>query len=153
MPEGEAQNFANHRRFVPMYHYIAPLILLLNLLWAFVRIYHDWRGGGRFDRGDSIVQLLVAVALAILWWYLRIFVIAVQDRVIRGEMRLRLADVLPPDLRPRIAELSVGQLIALRFASDEELPALTRKVLDEKIASRDAIKREIRNWQADHLRA
>ena len=153
MADPAAQNYANHRRFVPLYHYVAPLILLLNLLWACVRIYHAFRGDGRFDRGNSIVELLVAFALLILWFYLRTFALAVQDRVIRAEMRQRLSEVLSADLRARIPELTVGQLIALRFASDEELPELTRKVLDEKIAKRDDIKRLVRNWQADNLRA
>jgi hypothetical protein len=152
MPEGGPQSFATHRRFVPPYHFVAGGILLLNLLWAFVRIYHAMRGGGRFDRVDSGVELLLAVALLLVFLYVRQFVTTLQDRLIRLEMRLRLADVLPPDLRGRIPELAVGQLIALRFASDAELPELTRKVLDEKIADRDAIKRQIRTWQADHLR-
>jgi hypothetical protein len=154
MPDPAAQSYANHRRFVPLYHYVTPLILLLNLLWTFVGIYHTWRAdSGRFDRGNSIVQVLVAVALLLIWFHLRNFPLTVQDRLIRHEMRLRLGELLPADQRARIPELTVGQLIALRFASDEELPALTRKVLDEKIADREAIKRLIRNWRADDLRA
>jgi hypothetical protein len=152
MPEPAPQNFANHRRFVPLHHFVAALILLLNLLWAFVRIYHAWRGESRFDRLNSIVELLLAFALVLMWYYLRLFALTVQDRVIRLEMRQRLAEVLSADLRARIPELTLGQLIALRFAGDEELPELTRKVLDEKIRSRDAIKKLIRNWQADDLR-
>jgi hypothetical protein len=153
MPDAATQSYATHRRYVPLYHFVAPLILLLNLLWTFVGIYHFWRFGGRFDRVNSIVQVLVAVALLILWFYLRNFPLAVQDRLIRHEMQRRLGELLPADQRARIPELSVSQLIALRFASDEELPALTRKVLDEKIADRDAIKRLIHNWKADDLRA
>jgi Family of unknown function (DUF6526) len=153
MPAAANQSFASHRRYVPLFHFVASFLLLLNLAWAFVRIYHAWRIGGRFDRGNSIVGLLLAVALLLLFLYIRNFPLAVQDRVIRLEMRLRLGELLPADQRARIPELTIGQLIALRFASDEELPALTRKVLDEKIVSRDAIKREIRNWQADDLRA
>jgi hypothetical protein len=153
MPDPAAQSYATHRRYVPLYHFVAPIILLLNLLWTFVGIYHFWRFGGRFDRLNSIVQVLVAIALLILWFYLRTFPLAVQDRLIRHEMRLRLGELLPADQRARIPELTVGQLIALRFASDEELPALTRKVLDEKIAGREDIKRLIRDWKADDLRA
>jgi len=153
MPDPATQTYATHRRYVPLYHFVAPAILLLNLLWTFVGIYHFWRFGGRFDRVNSIVQVLVAVALIILWFYLRNFALAVQDRVIRHEMRVRLGELLSADQRARIPELSVGQLIALRFASDEELPALTRKVMDEKIADREAIKRLIRNWKADDQRA
>ena len=153
MPEPATQNYATHRRYVPLYHFVAPLILLLNLLWTFVGIYHFWRFGGRFDRINCIVQVLVAIALLILWFYLRNFPLAVQDRVIRHEMRVRLGELLPADQRARIPELTVSQLIALRFASDEELPALTRKVLDEKIADREAIKKLIRDWKADDQRA
>ncbi|MBV8199367.1 MAG: hypothetical protein JOZ15_01975 [Acidobacteria bacterium] len=154
MPDPAPQSYANHRRYVPLYHFVTPLILLLNLLWAFVGIYHTWHAdSGRFDRGNSIVQVLVAVALLLMWLYLRTFPLAVQDRLIRHEMRRRLGELLPAEQRARIPELTAGQLIALRFASDEELPALTRKVLDEKILDREAIKRQIRNWQADELRA
>ncbi len=153
MPENAPQNFSNHARYVPLYHFVTPLLLLVNLLWTFVGIYHAWRGGGRFDRVNSLVQVLVAVALLLMWYYLRVFPLAVQDRLIRQEMRLRLGELLPLDQRARIPELSVGQLIALRFASDEELPGLTRKVLDEKITRRDEIKKLIRNWKADDVRA
>lgn len=153
MPDAPSQSYANHRRFVPFYHYVTPLLLLINLGWSFVGIYHACRGGGRFDRGNSVVQTLVAVALILMWFHLRSFPLVVQDRLIRHEMRARLGELLPVDLRARIPELSAGQLIALRFASDEELPALTRKVLDEKIVDREAIKRLISNWQADDLRA
>ncbi|HVT15642.1 MAG TPA: DUF6526 family protein [Thermoanaerobaculia bacterium] len=153
MPDPVAQNYQSHRRFVPTYHYLTAGILVLNLLWALVRIYHGFHTGGRFAPLDGIISLFVAIALLLMFFHLRAFPLAVQDRVIRLEMRHRLAEVLPADLRPRIGELAPGQLIALRFASDEEMPELTRKVLDEKIASREAIKRLIKNWQADHLRA
>ena len=152
MPEPVPQSYANHRRYVPLYHFVTPLILLLNLLWTFVGIYH-WRDGSRFDHVNSFVQVLVAAALLLIWFYVRSFPLAVQDRLIRQEMWLRLGELLPLDQRARIPELSVDQLVGLRFASDEELPALTRKVLDEKIADREAIKRLIQNWKADNVRA
>ena len=76
-----------------------------------------------------------------------------QDRVIRLEMRLRLKEVLSGDLRGRILELTPSQLIGLRFASDAELPDLVREVLANGIQDREVIKRKIRDWQADHLRA
>ena len=81
------------------------------------------------------------------------FTLAVQDRVIRLEMRLRLQQLLPQELRPRIPDFTIDQLIALRFASDAELPGLARKVLDEKLAERKAIKKLIQNWQPDYQRA
>jgi len=101
----------------------------------------------------SIVNVLVAMALLVLAFYARAFAMTVQDRVIRLEMRLRLAGALPPDLCPRIPEFTVGQLVSLRFACDAELPELARKVLDEKLDDRKAIKKLIKNWQADYLRA
>jgi hypothetical protein len=66
---------------------------------------------------------------------------------------LRLQGILPPDLLPRIPEFEVAQLIALRFASDAELPGLARKVLDEKMTDRKAIKKMVKDWQPDLLRA
>jgi hypothetical protein len=77
----------------------------------------------------------------------------VQDRVIRLEMRLRMREVCPPDLAARVREFTPAQLVALRFAGDAELPTLARKVLDEKLQDRKAIKSMVRDWQADNLRA
>jgi hypothetical protein len=77
----------------------------------------------------------------------------VQNRLIRLEMRLRLAGLLPADLQSRIGEFTLDQLISMRFASDAELPALARKVLDDKMSDRKAIKQMVKDWQADWLRA
>jgi hypothetical protein len=68
-------------------------------------------------------------------------------------MRLRLTEVLPVDLRPRIPEFTAGQLVSLRFAGDAELPALARRVLDEKLNDRKSIKQLVKDWQGDYLRA
>jgi hypothetical protein len=73
--------------------------------------------------------------------------------VIRLEERLRYERVLPADLKPRIEEFTVSQLVALRFASDAELPGLARKVLDEKMNERKSIKQMVKNWRPDYLRA
>jgi len=141
-----AQNFDNHVRLVPAFHLFALPILGINVIWSIVRAAQSFRA-------DSVFSALVALALAVLALYARLFALTVQDRVIRLEMRLRLQQALPADLRPRIPELAAGQLIALRFAGDAELPALVRKVLDEKLADRKAIKKLIQNWQPDLLRA
>jgi hypothetical protein len=93
------------------------------------------------------------VALLLLALYARTFALTVQDRVIRLEMQLRLQNLLPADLHPRIPEFTTSQLVALRFASDSELPDLARKVLAEKLSERKAIKQLIRDWQPDNLRA
>jgi hypothetical protein len=143
---GQPQSFEHHVRFVPAYHGGAGIILLVNLVWS---VYRAVTAFG----GDTLVQALVAVALILLFLYARRFAVTVQDRVIRLEMRLRLASLLPADLAPRVGQLTVDQLVALRFASDAELPALTRQVLTERLTDRKAIKRLVKDWQADELRA
>lgn len=119
----------------------------INLGWT---IYRLVKSGIRFR---SVLSVLVAAALLVLYFYTRRFAWTVQDRVIRLEMRLRLTELLPGELRQRIPEFTVGQLVALRFASDAELPELARKVLEEKINDRKVIKQLVKDWQADNLRA
>ena len=143
----EPQNFANHARYVPSFHFFVLPVFLINFAWS---VYRLVRPG---ISPDAIISLLVAAALLVLSFRARIFTLTVQDRVIRLEERLRYERILPADLKPRIGEFTVNQLVALRFASDTELPALARKVLAEKLNKRKAIKRLVQNWQPDHLRA
>jgi hypothetical protein len=98
----------------------------------------------------GLALLAVVVILAML--RMRIYSVTVQDRVVRLETRMRLFHLLPEDLRGRIHELNLSQLIGLRFASDAELVEVTRKVLDENITGADDIKRLVQDWQADGLR-
>ncbi len=142
----KTQTFENHARIVPAFHRVLLPILLLNLIWASYLLVRSRSLG-------AAVSFLLAVGLIILAIQARIFSLTVQDRVIRLEMRLRLREVLPPELQPRIPEFNTAQLVALRFASDAELPSLARKVLEEKLTDRKAIKKLIRDWQADNLRA
>jgi len=142
----QTQNFENHARFSPPFHFFVVPVLLLNVVWSIVRVVRHFSWG-------TTEGLLVAIALLLLALCARIMVNTVQDRVIRLEMRLRLQQLLPPDLRARIQEFTVSQLVSLRFASDAELPELARKVLDEKLNDRKAIKKMIRDWQPDLLRA
>jgi hypothetical protein len=102
---------------------------------------------------DGLIYLLTAAALVLLMFNARLFALSVQDRVIRLEERMRLSSLLPADLKPRVSEFTVSQLVALRFASDEELPRLARKVLTDKLTDRKAIKQMVKNWRADDLRA
>jgi Family of unknown function (DUF6526) len=146
MASAEQQSLANHKRIVPYFHYLGGGLMLAYLVVAFVRL------GRQLDL-DSIGGVLVALILAVLGWYVRIFPLVVQDRVIRLEERLRLARLLPSELQPQIDQFTRGQLAALRFASDSELPGLVRTVIAEKLTTRMAIKERIKEWRPDHLRA
>lgn len=145
MADPAAQTYATHRRYVPLYHFVAFMLFLVNLVFAVVRVIGD-------VSIDRVVHLLTAIALLVLYWYARVFATGVQDRVIRLEERLRLRELLPADLQHRIPEFSTRQLVALRFASDAELPALARRVLDESIEDPEAIKKSISAWRPDYCR-
>jgi uncharacterized membrane protein YciS (DUF1049 family) len=145
MAETDPQSLDNHRRIIPIY--LAVLgIFALNTIWSLYRLV-------RVPSIDTLLAVLMAVSFVLLGLYARRFALTVQDRVIRLEMQLRLRGLLPPDLQSRIPELTRRQLIALRFASDEELPDLCRAVLKDNITEGKAIKKMIKNWNADHLRA
>ncbi len=143
MADPAPQSYANHRRILPLYHYVATPILVLNQLWALWVLI-------RYPGVGTAMAALTAFALLVVLYYSRISPLTVQDRLIGLEERDRLAR-LAPDLAPRAGELRRGQLVSLRFASDAELPALARRALDEKLAP-DAIKRAIVTWRADRLR-
>ena len=145
MSDTADQNFANHTKFVPLYHYIGAPLAVILLIWNAKNVIAE-------PNTASVLGLLTAVMLVVLLALVRVFPLKVQDRLIRLEEQLRLMRVLPADLQPRIGELSVHQLVALRFASDAELPELTRRVLDERITARKAIKMEIRKWRPDTFR-
>jgi len=140
------QNFKNHRRIVLEFHVVVLGVFALNLVWTAIRMVR-----AHFSAG-SIMALLVAAALIVLALSARRFAVTAQDRIIRLEERLRFERLLPPDLKPRIAEFTLEQLIGLRFAGDAELPDLARAVLDEKLAHRDVIKQRVKHWKADYLR-
>jgi len=145
MAQVQPQSFENHTRIVPVYLVMLG-IFVVNLVWAIYGIV-------RIPGVDSVVALLLAVGFILLSLYARRFALTVQDRVIRLEMQLRLKALLPPDLQARIPEFTARQLVALRFASDEELPELCRAVLTDNITEHTTIKKMIRNWKADYLRA
>jgi hypothetical protein len=141
------QNFANHTKWVPTYHFFVVPVMVLNFMQAIVRLVHhgfSW---------DGLVGVLTALALLLFVFLARIFALRVQDRAIRLEERLRMNQLLPDDLKPRIAEFTTTQLVGLRFASDQELPALARQVLNDKITDLKTIKRSVKQWRSDYLRA
>ncbi len=146
MATKKEQNLKNHNKVVPAFHMFVLPLFGVNLVWRLMQLRH----GINFA---SIMAVLMGLGLILLALYARMFAMTVQDRVIRLEMQLRLARLLPPELHPRIDDFAVGQLIALRFASDQELPLLARQVLEENLTSRQEIKRRVKNWRADYLRA
>ncbi len=139
------QNVGNHTRLVPEFM-VGLALLLVNVIWALVMV-------GRAPALGTVVQLGAAAAMFMAGLSLRRQLLTVQDRVIRLEMRLRLREVLPHDLQAQIPALTVGQLVALRFASDGQLPSLVREVLAGTLTSGKAIKHQVQDWQADYLRA
>jgi hypothetical protein len=141
------QNFSNHGRFFPPFHFFVVPVLLINFFWSIYR----WKLS-HFSL-DGFVAVVVAAALALGFLSARMMALSVQDRVIRLEERLRYERLLPADLKPRIGEFTVSQFVSLRFASDAELPALARKVLSEKLDQRKVIKQLVKNWRPDYLRA
>ena len=145
MDKQKVQNAQNHSRFVPPFHFFVLPVFLINAIAQLVML----RNGITFQ---SVMNVLLAFAFILLALCARIFALTVQDRVIRLEMQLRFERLLP-ELRPRFQELTVPQFVSLRFASDEELPALARQVLDEKLSVRKDIKGRIKNWRPDFLRA
>lgn len=144
MSDQRPQSFENHAKLVPGYHFAAFGLLLVNLAWAlWTLIRHPGAG--------AAVGLGLALALVLVFFYARLFPLAVQDRLIRLEERIRIAR-LAPDLDARLDALTPRQMVALRFASDEEVGALARKVLDEGVTDGKAIKRMIKVWRPDHFR-
>jgi len=140
------QTYKNHPRLLPAFHFFVLPVLLLNLL-------NELRRAWRNPSEGAVFIVVVAAALLTLAFLSRIQALTVQDRVIRLEMRLRLRQVLPPELHGRIDTLTHRQLVALRFASDAELPELVREILDGKLQTSKEIKQRVKNWQADWLRA
>ena len=144
MAERSPQTLANHVRFDPPFHYfVLPVSAISWIVSVVLLVRHPC-----FLRFWGVV-LATAMVVAVVRF--RQYALKVQDRVIRLEERLRLATLLPDSLRPQIAKLSEGQLIALRFASDEEVPALVERTLSGKLSPAD-IKKAIKNWRPDYWR-
>lgn len=141
----KTQTFASHRRFIPVFHFFALPVLLINV---FVVAYHFVLDLRLINGWAVIVSIALVVGLS----FSRFMPLRAQDRIIRLEERTRLERLLPGDMRGRIGELTASQLIAIRFAPDDEVPDLTRRALNGELKSQGDIKRAIRNWRADHLR-
>lgn len=140
-----AQTFANHTRWYPLYHFVASPILIFFSLYAVVRV---WREPTTANAALALWSVGIVAAL----WASRGMALRNQNRLIRLEMRLRLREMLPAATFARIGELTVRQLVALRFAGDAELPTLVERTLRQEFATPREIKRAITDWQGDYLR-
>ena len=145
MAEPMQQTLQNHTRWVPLYHFVSAPIFILNLVWALYLLVTGFSA-------HTVFGVLFAFALLVTFFFARVFALSAQDRVIRLEERLRMREQLPDELQSRINDFTTSQLVALRFASDAELPDLARQVLTEHITSRKAIKERIQTWRPDYQR-
>jgi len=146
MASNQPQTFATHRRFDPAWHFVGFMILLVGVIAASVHAYRQRTSFNHWMIVYTFGVLLVAFRA-------RSQTLTVQNRVIRLEMRLRLKDVLPAALAARTGELTLSQLIGLRFASDAELAGLVERCLSGDLANAEAVKKQIKNWIPDHVRA
>ena len=144
MPE-TPQTFENHTRVHPPFHFFVLPLFGLNIIFALVQLI-------RLRDLDHAVWLLISIGLSALSILARTNALRAQDRVIRLEERLRYQQVLPPPLAQRALALSPQQVIALRFASDEELAELAQQVLDGKLTEGKQIKRAVKQWRPDTMR-
>lgn len=151
MAENESQNFANHGRFDPWFHFFLLPVFVLGVILSLIHFFAHFGHSGFRDNFHAGLIVLLAVALLVLVTKERLYALKVQDRVIRLEERLRLTELLTEPLRSRIPELTEDQLIGLRFASDAEVPKLVERTLNEKL-SRKQIKQAIVNWRPDYWR-
>ena len=144
MSEKHPQTLANHAKIDPIFHYVIGPLSFICFGWAVYFAVHR-------TTGAHIWAVVLSLTIVLLVFRCRIYALKVQDRVIRLEERLRLSALLPESLRARIQELTEAQLIALRFASDEEVPSLVEKTLRENLEPK-AIKQAINSWRADYWR-
>ena len=142
----ETQNYANHTRTVPMFHWVLFPLLVLTLIGSCVNLYDSWGDHMRLYSASLIVVLTVCVL--ILMFLCRIFALKAQDRAIRAEENLRHFVLAGKLLDPK---LTIRQIVALRFASDDEFVALAKEAAEKNLAA-DAIKQAVKKWRADTYR-
>ncbi len=142
------QTYSNHARFHPPFHFFVAPILLINLIVTILVLVRQW------PRHIALHAWIVVIAAALfmLAGVARSTALRVQDRVIRLEEQLRYQRLLTPELVAAAQSLTIRQIIALRFASDGELPGLVQRTLSEKLEPK-AIKQAITNWRPDYMRA
>ena len=142
----EMQNYGNHRRNFPLFHFVASPLIAIYLVYTIYALV-------RAPSLATVMGVVLAAGLVALTFASRLMALTVQNRVIRLEMTLRLERVLGPVAADALARLPLGRLIALRFASDAELPGLIARVLSQELRTSAQVKEAIREWQPDFLRA
>lgn len=141
----ETQSYQNHVRRFPLVHFVLFPILFFNLGWQSVKLYKE----PSWDRAEFV---LLAIAFIGMNLAARVQALRAQDRVIKLEETLRYQRILSPDLAFQAEQLPTWNKIALRFASDEELPGLIQKAINGEFANSKEIKLAIKNWRGDYLR-
>ena len=139
------QNFKNHTRLIAGYHGVTAFLILAFLVGSIITFVH---AHDAVVKHAAMIMIVGAVAMIGLFWYARVFALKAQDRAIRAEENFRHFILTG---KPFDKQLGLSQIIALRFASDDELPALAKKAVDEKLSQKQ-IKQAIQNWRADHNR-
>jgi hypothetical protein len=139
------QTYANYTRWHPPFHFFVAPVLLINVIWSIVHFFYypGW------NQGWAIV---VSIALVVLAVIARSNALRAQDRIIRLEEQIRYKQILPADFAEQSRSLTINQIIALRFAPDEEVETLVRGILEGRLKKSSDIKRAINNWRADNLR-
>ena len=139
------QTFANHTRWQPPFHFFIAPVMLINVIWSVVQFI-------KAPGLNSGWWIVVSVALLVLAFLVRVNSLKVQDRLIRLEEKLRYQQILSAPICQQASALNMGQIIALRFAGDDELEELVGSVLAGKLAKAGDIKRAIKGWRADMFR-
>ncbi|MBI5858738.1 MAG: hypothetical protein HZB42_13990 [Sphingobacteriales bacterium] len=139
------QNFKNHTRFVPLYHYVAGFLVTAIFGGSIVNFIH----ADAHTHYSAALLLCISFVLLILFWYARAFALRAQDRAIRAEENFRHYLLTG---KPLDKNLRMSQIIALRFASDAEFPGLAKRAVDENLSQKQ-IKMAVQNWRADYNRA
>jgi hypothetical protein len=139
-----SQTYSTHRRWLPAYHFFVIPVLTVNAVVVIMQTV-------KYPSGSGVLAALVAIALLIGMLAARTMPLRAQDRVIRMEERTRIAQLAPGDQKAAYA-LTESQLVGLRFAPDDEVPELVRRIQSGELKSQSDIKRAIKNWRADHFR-
>jgi Family of unknown function (DUF6526) len=151
MAENAPQSYAHHTRWDPLFHFFLLPVFGLGLLMSLVHFFAHLGESDFRDNFHAGLLILLAAALLVAVFKIRLYGLKMQDRIIRLEERLRLTQLLSEPLRSRIPELTESQLCGLRFASDAEVPQLVERTLKERL-SRKQIKQAIKTWRPDYWR-